>query len=166
MCNTNQIEIKPIAPQIVAKEIMEELDSMRQSQQISDEYWRPIYENIFADVLNDVRECADPIEWTRDDVLLAVGRVLCERLNIKLENTCNCLRAYSKEAIKDIVSQFVHRNFIITGIMNNSYYETFTDQITSRVVDKGAKTINGNLYSNLDAEIQSAIVEWLIDSIF
>jgi len=62
--------------------IKEVLLGMKDVKQISDEYWRSIAESIADDVVEDVQETADPDEWNEDDIRLAIGRVLCDRLGI------------------------------------------------------------------------------------
>lgn len=49
---------------------------------ISRDYSKSIAEAIADDVARDVHETADHEDWCIDDVRLAVGRVLCKRLNI------------------------------------------------------------------------------------
>lgn len=56
--------------------------NMKDAKQISDDYWRAIAESIADDVVQNVQETADPDEWNEDDIRLAVGRVLCDRLGI------------------------------------------------------------------------------------
>jgi hypothetical protein len=51
---------------------------------ISQDYIRPIAESIVEDVAQDIYETADREEWNSDDVRLAVGRVLCKKLNIEI----------------------------------------------------------------------------------
>lgn len=53
------------------------------SKGISDDYLSDIVNAIIDDVVRDVDECADSKNWNEDDVKLAVGRVLCERLGIE-----------------------------------------------------------------------------------
>ena len=63
-------------------EIKAVLFSMTDCKQISDDYWRRIAEAIADDVVSDIKETADP-EWSRGDMLLAVGRALCNKLGIE-----------------------------------------------------------------------------------
>lgn len=51
---------------------------------ISDDYIRKIAEAIIGDVIDDIVETADNDDWNADDLRLAVGRVLCEKLNIEI----------------------------------------------------------------------------------
>ena len=51
---------------------------------ISQDYIRPIAESIVEDVAQDIYETADRKDWNDDDVRLAVGRVLCKKLNIEI----------------------------------------------------------------------------------
>ena len=51
--------------------------------QIASYYWEKIADVIIDDVVKDVNECADPQDWDEDDVRLAVGRVILERLDIE-----------------------------------------------------------------------------------
>lgn len=62
--------------------IKEMLLGMKDVKQVSDDYWTAIAESIADDVVQNVRETADPEEWNEDDIRLAVGRVLCDRLGI------------------------------------------------------------------------------------
>lgn len=50
---------------------------------ISDDYVNDIINDIIDDVYEDVATCADQEKWNEDDVRLAVGRVLCDRLGIE-----------------------------------------------------------------------------------
>lgn len=50
---------------------------------ISDDYVNDIINDIIDDVYEDVATCADQENWNEDDVRLAVGRVLCDRLGIE-----------------------------------------------------------------------------------
>lgn len=52
-------------------------DMLRKS--ISDDYVDNILDEIIDDVVEDVECCADE-NWNEDDVRLAIGRVLCNRL--------------------------------------------------------------------------------------
>ena len=67
-----------------AQDVKNVLDSFLNQKQISDEYWPRIRDAIADDVALDVCETADPVDWTDDDVRLAVGRVLCQRLGIEI----------------------------------------------------------------------------------
>lgn len=49
---------------------------------ISDDYTGRIVDAILDDVVEDVELCADD-DYTPDDVRLAVGRALCDRLGIE-----------------------------------------------------------------------------------
>lgn len=49
---------------------------------ISDDYVVYIADNILDDVVEDVKETADRTEWNEDDVRLAIGRVLIDKLGI------------------------------------------------------------------------------------
>ena len=51
---------------------------------ISRDYSKSIAEAIADDVARDIHETADHEDWDIDDVRLAVGRVLCKRLNIEV----------------------------------------------------------------------------------
>lgn len=51
---------------------------------ISQDHIRPIAESIIEDVAQDIYETADREEWDSDDVRIAVGRVLCKKLNIEI----------------------------------------------------------------------------------
>ena len=51
---------------------------------ISRDYSKSIAEAIADDVARDVHETADHEDWDIDDVRLAVGRVLCKRMNIEV----------------------------------------------------------------------------------
>lgn len=51
---------------------------------ISRDYSKFIADAIADDVARDIHECADHEDWDMDDVRLAVGRVLCKRLNIEV----------------------------------------------------------------------------------
>lgn len=51
---------------------------------ISQDYIRLIAENIVEDVAQDIYETADRENWDEDDIRLAVGRVLCKKLNIEI----------------------------------------------------------------------------------
>lgn len=51
---------------------------------ISQDYIFPIADKIVEDVAQDIYETADREDWTPDDVRLAVGRVLCKKLRIKI----------------------------------------------------------------------------------
>jgi len=51
-------------------------------ESIGDDYVRSIVDSIFDDVKEDVETCADEL-YNEDDIRLAVGRVLCDRLNIE-----------------------------------------------------------------------------------
>ena len=62
--------------------IKEMLLGMKDVKQVSDDYWTAIAESIADDVVQNVQETADPEEWNEDDIRLAVGRVLCDRLGI------------------------------------------------------------------------------------
>lgn len=62
--------------------IKEMLLGMKDVKQVSDDYWTAIAESIAEDVVQNVQETADPEEWNEDDIRLAVGRVLCDRLGI------------------------------------------------------------------------------------
>ena len=50
---------------------------------ISTDYVGVIAEKIGSEVLEDVELCADSDEWNEDDIRLAIGRVLCEKLGIE-----------------------------------------------------------------------------------
>lgn len=50
---------------------------------ISDDYCGRVIDAIIADVISDVDECADDLYWNEDDVKLALGRVLLERIGIE-----------------------------------------------------------------------------------
>lgn len=50
---------------------------------ISDDYIRSIAEAIIFDVIDDLIETADNDNWNVDDLRLAVGRSLCDKLNIE-----------------------------------------------------------------------------------
>lgn len=47
---------------------------------ISDDYVGYIIDNILDDVVNDVKETADPEEWNEDDIKLAIGRVILDKI--------------------------------------------------------------------------------------
>lgn len=49
---------------------------------VSSDYTGDIIDNIIDDVIEDVELTADE-EWNEDDIKLAVGRVICDRLNIE-----------------------------------------------------------------------------------
>jgi hypothetical protein len=49
---------------------------------VSDHYIGDIVDNIINDVVEDVEECADPDNWNEDDVRLAIGRTLKNKLHI------------------------------------------------------------------------------------
>lgn len=49
---------------------------------ISDDYIVDIVEKCVDDVAENILETADPDHWNTDDVKLAFGRVLCDKLNI------------------------------------------------------------------------------------
>ena len=52
---------------------------------ISDDYINPIIDNIIADVVSDIKETSGYTEdghFNTDDIKLAVGRVLIDRLGI------------------------------------------------------------------------------------
>ena len=51
---------------------------------ISRDYSKHIADAIADDVARDIHETADHEDWNIDDVRLAVGRVLCKRLNIEV----------------------------------------------------------------------------------
>lgn len=48
---------------------------------ISSDYVNTIIDCIIDDVVQDVCECADEQNWNEDDVRLAIGRVLINKLN-------------------------------------------------------------------------------------
>ena len=62
--------------------IKEMLLGMKDVKQVSDDYWTAIAESSADAVVQNVQETADPEEWNEDDIRLAVGRVLCDRLGI------------------------------------------------------------------------------------
>ena len=66
------------------KEVKETWMFMRKllSNGISQDYVSYICDSIFEDVVCDIEECADK-DWNDDDMRLAIGRVLCERLGIE-----------------------------------------------------------------------------------
>ena len=70
------------AKQAIAKDIAAVLDGLGGERPVSDDYWPAIARAIQDDVVKDVMECADEGAWNNDDVSLAVGRVLCDRLGI------------------------------------------------------------------------------------
>lgn len=51
---------------------------------IGGDYLKQIAEEIVEDVAEDIYETADNVDWSVDDVRLAVGRVLCRRLRIEV----------------------------------------------------------------------------------
>lgn len=51
---------------------------------ISRDYSRDIAFALSDDIARDIHECADHEDWNFDDVRLAFGRVLCEKLGIIL----------------------------------------------------------------------------------
>lgn len=51
--------------------------------QIASYYWEKIADVIIDDVVKHINKNADPNEWDEDDVRLAVGRVILERLDIE-----------------------------------------------------------------------------------
>lgn len=59
------------------------LEAMNEHGLVSDDYWPTIVNEILDDVVRNVDETAHPYLWNEDDVRLAVGRVLCERLGIE-----------------------------------------------------------------------------------
>ena len=50
---------------------------------ISDDYTTTIIRDLFEDIKSDIVECADK-EYNEDDIKLAVGRVLVDRLNLEV----------------------------------------------------------------------------------
>ena len=50
------------------------------SKAMSDDYFTYVKDLILKEVVADVVECADPIDWNEDDVRLAIGRVLIDKL--------------------------------------------------------------------------------------
>lgn len=58
------------------------LDEIWHDRPVSDEYWGRISDSILEEVCENVEETADKEEWNEDDVRLAVGRVLCDKLGI------------------------------------------------------------------------------------
>lgn len=59
------------------------------SDAASDEYARPIMEHIYRDVADDVLECSaykEEGEYNIDDVKLAIGRILMDKLGITDSN--------------------------------------------------------------------------------
>ena len=48
---------------------------------VSDEYHSDVYKLLKDDVVADVVATADPVEWNEDDIRLAIGRVLLDRLS-------------------------------------------------------------------------------------
>lgn len=50
--------------------------------QIAKCYWEQIFDAILDDVVPAINADADPDEWDEDDVRNAVGKVICERMNI------------------------------------------------------------------------------------
>ena len=66
---------------MIRKEYMQMiLDEIGTNRPISDDYWPEISAMIIDDVIQNVEETADEEEWNEDDVRLAVGRVLLDRL--------------------------------------------------------------------------------------
>jgi len=49
---------------------------------ISSDYIRGIAENCIDGIVDDLIECADPDDWNEDDIRLAFGRVLTDKLDI------------------------------------------------------------------------------------
>lgn len=49
---------------------------------LTDNYVNYVLDAIIDDVVADVKECADPVNWNEDDVRLAVGRAFMLKLNI------------------------------------------------------------------------------------
>ena len=47
---------------------------------VSSDYVPTIMTYISDSVVEDVNECADPVDWNEDDVRLAIGRVLVDIL--------------------------------------------------------------------------------------
>lgn len=47
------------------------------------DYATRITDEIIDQVVEDVEECADPVEWNTDDVRLAAGRVIMHALNLE-----------------------------------------------------------------------------------
>ena len=47
------------------------------------DYTTRIVDEIIDRVVEDVEECADPVEWNIDGVRLAVGRVFMQSLNLE-----------------------------------------------------------------------------------
>lgn len=48
---------------------------------VSDDYHSDVYNLLKDDIVEDVVATADPVEWNEDDVRLAIGRVLLDRLS-------------------------------------------------------------------------------------
>ena len=48
---------------------------------VSDDYYSDVYRLLKDDIIEDVIATADPDEWNDDDIRLAIGRVLLDRLN-------------------------------------------------------------------------------------
>lgn len=60
------------------------LDEIWHDRPVSDDYWGKIADKILEEVCEDIEATADKDEWNEDDVRLAVGRVLCEKLGIEI----------------------------------------------------------------------------------
>ena len=60
------------------------LDEIWHDRPVSDDYWGKIADKILDEVCEDIEATADKDEWNEDDVRLAVGRVLCEKLGIEI----------------------------------------------------------------------------------
>lgn len=63
--------------------IRQTMDLVRDRCPISDDYYGRICDAILPEVEKDVKETADKDNWNEDDVRLAIGRVLCDRLGIE-----------------------------------------------------------------------------------
>ena len=73
-----------MAQDFARKEYIQQfMTEFEEKPQIAKCYWEKIADVIIDDVVKDVNECADPQDWDEDDVRLAVGRVILERLGIE-----------------------------------------------------------------------------------
>lgn len=74
---------KSLTAEVEKQDVEYVLNKLSMGNQIASDYWGRICENIIDDVVQDIEETADPVDWSNDDVKLAVGRVLCKRLGIE-----------------------------------------------------------------------------------
>lgn len=51
---------------------------------IPNEYLLPIVDKYWEDIKEDISETADPDNWNSDDMRIAFGRFLCDKLGVEI----------------------------------------------------------------------------------